>query len=99
MTVRLRYDSTTVVISAIGTYGKSRKSVANEVAHQIRDFVKSGKACEKHLADQLLVLLHLFFGRNREWDGNYECWIDNWSLAIQKETSHYTTNQQVISAF
>ena len=51
------------------------------------------------LADQLLVPLHLFFGRNREWDGNYECWIDNWSLAIQKETSHYTTNGQVISAF
>ena len=97
--VRLRYDRATVVISAVGTYGKSRKAVANEVVHQIRDFVKSGKACEKHLADQLLVPLHLFFGRNREWDGNYECWIDNWSLAIQKETSHYTTNEQVISAF
>ncbi len=26
-------------------------------------------------------------------------WIDNWNLAIQKETSHYTTNQLVISAF
>ncbi|MBR0504547.1 MAG: RNA 3'-phosphate cyclase [Kiritimatiellae bacterium] len=96
---RLRYEHATVVISAIGTYGKSRKSVANEVARQIRDFVKSGKACEKHLADQLLVPLHLFFGRKREWDGNYECWIDNWSLAIQKETSHYTTNELVISAF
>ena len=96
---RLRYERATVVISAIGTYGKSRKSVANEVAHQIRDFVKSGKACEKHLADQLLVPLHLFFGKQKEWNEYYDSWINNWSLAIQKETSHYTTNQQVISAF
>jgi len=96
---RLRYEHATVVISAIGTYGKSRKSVANEVVHQIRNFVKSGKACEKHLADQLLVPLHLFFGKQKEWDENYDRWVNNWSLAIQKETGHYTTNQQVISAF
>ena len=97
--VRLRYDRATIVISAVGTYGKSRKAVANEVAHQIRDFVKSGKACEKHLADQLLVPLHLFFGWDKEWDDNYECRVTNWSLAIQKETNHFTTNQLVISAF
>ena len=96
---RLRYEHATVVISAIGTYGKSRKSVANEVAHQIRDFVKAGKACEKHLADQLLVPLHLCIGGYETWDGGSDRWIDNWSLAIQKETSHYTTNQLVISAF
>ena len=96
---RLRYERATVVISAIGTYGKSRKSVANEVVHQIRDFVKSGKACEKHLADQLLVPLHLFFGQQKEWDEYYDGWVTNWSLAIQKETSHYTTNETVIAAF
>ena len=99
--VRLRYDRAIVIISAIGTYGKSRKSVANEVARQIRDFVKSGKACEKHLADQLLVPLHLFIGTELEWSDGWQNYIDvnAWNLAIQKETSHYTTNQQVISAF
>jgi RNA 3'-terminal phosphate cyclase len=97
--VRLCYDRATVVISAVGTYGKSRKAVANEVVHQIRDFVNSGKACEKHLADQLLVPLHLFFGWDKEWDDNYACWFTNWNLAIQKETNHYTTNQAVIAAF
>lgn len=97
--VRLCYDRATVVISAVGTYGKSRKAVANEVVHQIRDFVNSGKACEKHLADQLLVPLHLFFGWDKEWDDNYACWVTNWNLAIQKETNHYTTNQAVIAAF
>lgn len=98
---RLRYERATVVISAIGTYGKSRKSVANEVARQIRDFVKSGKACEKHLADQLLVPLHLFIGKELAWSDGWQNYIDvnAWNLAIQEETSHYTTNQLVISAF
>ena len=98
---RLRYEHATVVISAIGTYGKSRKSVANEVAHQIRDFVKAGKACEKHLADQLLVPLHLFIGKHQEWSDRWQDFINvtAWNLAIQKVTSHYTTNEQVISAF
>ena len=98
---RLRYERATIVISAIGTYGKSRKSVANEVVRQIRDFVKSGKACEKHLADQLLVPLHLFIGTELEWSHGWQDYLDvaAWTLAIQKETSHYTTNQLVISAF
>ena len=98
---RLHYERATVVISAIGTYGKSRKSVANEVARQIRDFVKYGKACEKHLADQLLVPLHLFIGTELEWSDGWQNYIDvnAWDVAIQKETSHYTTNEQVISAF
>ena len=96
---RLRYEHATVIFSAVGTHGKSRKAVGNEVAHQIRDFVKSGKACEKHLADQLLVPLHLFIGGCETWDGGSDRWIDNWNLAIQKETSHYTTNRLVISVF
>ena len=96
---RLRYEHATVVFSAVGTYGKSRKAVGNEVAHQIRDFVKSGKACEKHLADQLLVPLHLVIGGCETWDGGSDRWIDDWNLAIQRETSHYTTNRLVISVF
>ena len=98
---RLRYERATIVISAIGTYGKSRKSVANEVVRQIRDFVKSGKACEKHLADQLLVPLHLFIGTELEWSHGWQDYLDvaAWKLAIQKETSHYTTNQLVIGFF
>ncbi len=97
--VRLRYEHAAVVFSGIGTYSKSRKSVATEVVNQVCDFVKSGAACEKHLADQLLVPLHLFFGRSKEWDEGYECWVNNWNLAIQKETRHYTTNQMVIDVF
>jgi len=97
--VRLRYERATVVFSGIGTYSKSRKSVANEVVHQVRDFMKSGAACEKHLADQLLVPLHLLIGGYEEWDGGSDRWVNNWNLAVQKETSHFTTNEVVIAAF
>lgn len=99
--VRLCYERATVVFSAVGTYGKSRKAVGNEIVQQIRNFVKSGKACEKHLADQLLVPLHLFVGTELEWSDGWQNYIDAnaWNLAIQKETSHYTTNETVIAAF
>ncbi len=98
---RLCYERATVVISGIGTYNKSRKAVANEVVQQINNFVKSGKACEKHLADQLLVPLHLFIGKHQEWSDRWQDFINvnAWNLAIQKETSHYTTNEMVIAAF
>ena len=68
---------------------------------QINNFVKSGKACEKHLADQLLVPLHLFIGKHLEWSDGWQNYIDvnAWNLSIQKETSHYTTNEMVIAAF
>ena len=85
------------VISAIGTYGKSRKSVANEVARQIRDFVKSGKACEKHLADQLLVPLCVFLGDEKSC--HYGRSYTPWEIWAEDETMHFTTNEMVIDAF
>ena len=82
--VQLNYERGSVVFSSVGTYAKSRKSVAHEVVHGVHDFVKSGKACEKHLADQLLVPLEMFGGG---------------TLDIQKETLHYATNRDVIAKF
>ena len=93
-----------MVISAVGTYNKSRKAVANEVVQQVREFLKSGKACEKHLADQLLVPLHLLVGGERvlKQVGDF-CedlvWQPNWNVAVQKSTLHYTTNRDVIARF
>ncbi len=79
---QLDYERGSVVFSSIGTYSKSRKSVANEIVTAVREFVKSGKACEKHLADQLLVPMEMFTGGE---------------LDVQKETKHYTTNRDVIA--
>ena len=96
--VKLDYERATVVFSGVGTYSKSRKAVANEVVHEVREFVKSGKACEKHLADQLLLPLAALVGGHCE--GVFKViWYSNWGLDIQKETLHYKTNKDVICEF
>ena len=59
--VQLDYECCSVVFSSVGTCDKSRKAVGNEVVTAVRDFLKAGKACEKHLADQLPVPLRKRF--------------------------------------
>lgn len=95
--VRLDYARCSIVFSAVGTHDKSRKWVACETVRQVRDFLKAGKACEKHLADQLLVPCEVFVGgvRDRCEDWDYE----NWNIDVQQETEHYKTNGTVIHAF
>jgi len=92
---KLNYERGTVVFSGVGTYDRSRKAVAHEVVTAVREFVKSGKACEKHLADQLLVPLNVLLGSN--WNSDWEC--QRWAIDVQKETKHYTTNCDVIAKF
>ena len=100
--VQLNYERGSVVFSSVGTFAKSRKSVAHEVVTAVRDFVKSGKACEKHLADQLLVPAVVFLGE-RYWLYPNSEWLNggflDWNVAVQKETLHFTTNQAVINRF
>ena len=95
---QLDYERGSVVFSSVGTYSKSRKAVGHEVVTGVRDFVKSGKACEKHLADQLLVPLEMIVGGHSEYNSGFE-WHSHWGLAVQKETKHFTTNRDVISKF
>ena len=87
--VRLDYDFATVVFSSIGTYDRSRSAVANDVANQVKAFLHAGRACEQHLADQLLVPLAVIQGvRPRDAQ-----------LAVQAETLHYRTNVEVVETF
>ena len=96
--VKLDYERATVVFSGVGTYNKSRKAVANEIVQEVREFVKSGKACEKHLADQLLVPLATLVGGHCE--GVFDVvWNSDWGLDVQKETLHYKTNKEVVCEF
>ena len=95
--VQLDYERGSVVFSSVGTYAKSRKAVAHEVVTAVREFVKSGKACEKHLADQLLVPLCVFLGDEKG------CYYGRpytpWKIWVEDETMHFTTNEIVIDAF
>ena len=95
--VQLDYERVSVIVSGVGTYNKSRKAVGNEVVQQVREFLKTGKACEKHLADQLLLPAALLFGERRYYrDGEV---FDDWHVEVQKETSHFLTNQNIIDRF
>jgi RNA 3'-terminal phosphate cyclase (ATP) len=95
--VQLDYNRASVVISSIGTYNKSRKAVANDVVQQTNEFLKSGKACEKHLADQLLVPAAVLLECRRWYCDTTE--FDDWKVDVQKETEHFKTNQLVIDEF
>lgn len=97
--VQLDYDRCSVVFSSVGTYDKSRKAVGNEVVTAVRDFLKAGKACEKHLADQLLVLAAVFLGQRNYWWNCDDLEFTDWHVEVQKESSHFTTNQEVIRSF
>ena len=94
---QLDYERASVVFSGVGTYNKSRKAVAHEIVQQVREFLKSGKACEKHLADQLLLPAALLLGERRYYyDGEM---FDDWHVEVQRETSHFLTNQNIIDRF
>lgn len=97
---QLDYEKGSVVFSGIGTYDRSRRAVGNEVVSNVREFLSAGKACEKHLADQLLTPLSVFAGGSYDYGEYYnEYWKWNWTLALQKETEHYRTNLDVIGKF
>ena len=95
--VRLDYERCSIVFSCVGTYDKSRKAVAKEVVRQVREFLKAGKACEKHLADQLQLPCEVFVGGRFDPCEDWE--QENWDVAVQEETEHYETNSHVIHAF
>ncbi|MCQ2391543.1 MAG: hypothetical protein MJ240_08960, partial [Kiritimatiellae bacterium] len=88
-----------IVFSAVGTHDKSRKWVAGETVRQVRDFLKAGKACEKHLADQLLVPARIFLGQRKYWWDLDELEFTDWNVAVQEKTRHFVTNQEVIKRF
>ena len=88
---RLDFENTSVVFSEIGTHDRSRRAVANGVVSRVREFLGSGAAAERHLADQLLLPAAVLLCRR----GGPE----TLRIAIEKETRHFATNRDVIAAF
>lgn len=97
--VQLNYERCSIVFSAVGTHDKSRKVVAGEVVRQVRDYLKAGKACEKHLADQLLVPAAMFLGQRNYWWDCDDLEFTDWNVEVQKESKHFMANQEVIRSF
>lgn len=92
---KLQYERASVVFSSIGCIGRSRKTVANEIVHAVQKFLKSNKACEVHLADQLLLPYCVFvLGEINYFNPNELEW-----LSIQEKSLHFTTNMDVICLF
>ncbi len=88
---RLDFDRGSVVFSDVGSFDRSRRAVANTAASAAKHFLSSGAAVELHLADQLLVPAAVLLGRHGT--------AGEIGIAIEQETLHYTTNQDVIAAF
>lgn len=78
-----RYDRTTV-FTAFGMRGKRSEKVISELVRQVKDFVKSGAAIDRFLADQLLIYMAIAKG------GRY---------TTEKMTTHTETNMEVIRKF
>lgn len=92
---KLEFEHVSVVISEVGTHGKSRKAVANSIVEKVKRFVNHGAAVEVHLSDQLLVPLltiNLHDGRAAR---------DQWAeFTIDKKWSkHFETNRGTLWEF
>lgn len=83
--------------------GREKPGLKRQHLTCVKAFIKSGAACEKHLADQLLLPAALLVQGCWVWetDGLWEddVWHDSWELAPERKTLHYETNEKVISQF
>ena len=53
--VEMSYANVTMVCSDVGTYDKSRKTVANTVVDVAKSYLKAGSTVDEHLSDQILL--------------------------------------------
>jgi RNA 3'-terminal phosphate cyclase (ATP) len=82
--IRLCNGGRTTVFTAFGMRGKPSQQVVDEVVKMARDFLASGAAVDRFLADQLLIYL----GISRSG-----CYTTN------EPSSHLQTNMEVIEKF
>jgi len=82
--IRLCNSGRTTVFTAFGMRGKPSQQVVDEVVKMARDFLASGAAVDRFLADQLLIYL----GISRSG-----CYTTN------EPSSHLQTNMEVIEKF
>ena len=79
------YEHVTAGFSSLGKRGKPAEEVADEVCQGFRDFDVTVATMDSHLADQLIPFMALAQGESL--------------FAIEKVTSHFTTNIDIIRMF
>lgn len=91
--LELSYGNVAMVCSDIGTYGRSRKAVANTVANAAKSYLKSGGVADEHLSDQLL--LPIVLAGDRLPDGT------PWGVFTmpRRRSLHFDTNWSVLRQF
>ena len=62
VTVELHYENITEVFTGFGERGKPAEKVAEELAHEVQDYLASDAPVGPHLADQILIPLALAGG-------------------------------------
>ena len=85
LAVLAEFERTTACFCSLGEKGKRAEEVADEVAGQIKEFIKSPGCIDRYLADQLLVPLSFA--------------SDSSKLITSEITSHLLTNAEVIQQF
>lgn len=90
----VKHQHLTAVFSEIGTYGKSRKAVANSVVCQAKAYMGAAFAADRYLSDQLLVPIvlagHRLSDEKKLWGA--------FSMP-KKHSLHFDTNRSVIQQF
>lgn len=84
----------TAIFSEIGTYGKSRKAVANSVAHQAKAYLRAQFVADEYLSDQLLVPIVLAAVRVPE----ASLYWGKFTMP-RKHSQHFDTNWSVLKLF
>jgi len=82
--IRLSSPSRTTVFTAFGMKGKPSEQVVNEVVRLAKDFLASGAAIDRFLADQLLIYMAI---------AQAGCYTTN------ELSSHLQTNMEIIKKF
>lgn len=82
--IRLCSSSRTIVFTSFGMRGKPSEQVVNEVVNLAKDFLHSGAAVDRFLADQLLIYIAIMK------DGRY---------TTNELSTHLQTNMEVIKKF
>ena len=84
----------TAVFSEIGTYGKSRKAVANSVAQQAKAYLRASFVADTHLSDQLLLPIVLAADRVPA----ESLYWGKFSMP-RKHSQHFDTNWEILKLF